>query len=124
MRLLEMVGEERMKTPPPEMLTSRSRFTPLPFLIVNPSIRSALVNPPAKTTTEHCVDPTLGVQKSLAGSGGSLAPRIHGLPVPSIVVTHEPPVDTTDTPGVMRSDAVEVPGDTETGSPADESHMA
>src|ERR1043166_229786 len=91
MRLLEIVGDDSTKTPPPAMVTSWSRLTPFPFLTVNPSRRSALVKPEAKTTTEHCVEPTTAVQKSFAGSGGSLRPRMHGLPVPSIVVTDEPP---------------------------------
>ena len=54
-RLLEMVGDDSEKTPPPAILRSLVRLMPLPFLMVNPSMRSVFVKPVPKTTAEHCV---------------------------------------------------------------------
>src|SRR5437867_4036063 len=93
MRLLEMVGEETEKIPPPAtfLRDSALRLIPLPFLMVKPSSRSLLMKLDPNTTTEHCVDPAVGVQKSFTGSGGLqlvlVHPRMHTFPVPSIVVT-------------------------------------
>src|SRR5881409_295733 len=105
MRLFEMVGEETEKIPPPAtfLRDSALRLIPFPLLMVKPSSRSSLTNPEPKTTTEHCVEPAAAVQKSFAGSGGLqfvlVHPRMQTLPVPSIVVTEYPVVETTETPG-------------------------
>src|SRR5262245_1399764 len=105
--LFEIVGEEKQKMPPPAIFLRASalRLMPRPPVIVNPSRRSAFVNPEPNTTAEHCVRVALSTQKSVAGAGGVLAPWMHRLSVASMIVTAGPAFDRTDTPGRIRTDS-------------------
>jgi hypothetical protein len=100
--LLVIVGElSNTKTPPPVRALGgtpvpKSLNSPEPPMILNPSRRSALVDPDPKTTVELERLIVLGTQDEV----------VSGLPSPSIVVRVGPPLETTLTPGNMRIDSL------------------
>src|SRR5258706_13482281 len=81
MMLLRIVGELKMKIPPPPTTTGAVGACPAPPVMVKPSRIVVGVCPLAKVTTEHW-DPVFLEQKLLF---------VHGFPAELIVVTPAPP---------------------------------
>ena len=91
--MFAIVGELKMKMPPPATLVGR--ISPAPPVSVNPSSSVDGVWPEGKTTTLHWV-PVCLVQKSVS---------VQGCPAAFMVVTNAPNCEVTLTPGFMRIDS-------------------